>query len=147
MNLLSDTERLEIRQVMGDIADTFHNTPVTFKVYSGSIDRMGRGTKVLTETIVNCLVVYNDMASDSNLVGEAGVLSRQGATVYANIQRLNTAGLLDENYRPKFETETSLLVIDGEEYRMEVDTVSGFLDLADVPINYTLTCSKEPRRA
>jgi len=146
MNLLSDTDRLEVRSAIGDIADTFHNTPVTFNIYQGSIDRMGHGTKSLVSTTVNCLVVYSDASSDSNLVTESGTLSRQGATVYANTQRLLAAELLNENYRPIFDTETSTVTIDGEEYRMEVDTISGFLDLANIPLNYTLTCSKRPRR-
>lgn len=133
MDLLTPAERQQIKDAFRDVMDTYSRTPVVVRCASFSVDRFNedRGDITYTDYSFDAIVLYgkNNKANDPNLGGAIDVTEAE-AIVHLDV--LDGIGLLSGGDTVLINVATDLIVINGQEYRINMVSIQGQVDKKQV---------------
>jgi len=135
-DLLSNSERAEIRSALKDVTDTFFKTTITIQKYNSfSVDRFNedREDREYTSYEVLGLKLERDQERDRVRKDEAGDFERGTIEVYINFDDLETAGLTEGVNHTISETE-DYMIVEGTRYEIDYIIKAGPLDEKNVLI-------------
>lgn len=118
-DLLTDSQRADIRAALKDVTDTFMKTPVVYHKAVDSLDRFNedRGDMKLVDYNLSGLLEY--MTNDKDEVDEAmeGSLNTQRVQVTFNLEDVAAVGLIADDI-PTMQPESDFFTANGERYRV-----------------------------
>lgn len=131
-DLLSNSERAEARTAFRDIADTFYKTPITYKLFSASLDRFNEDRQddiFVTHNLLGFLE-YSSVQDDRIVYLTTGANESKAAIrITFNNDILDGLGLWNATLNlPKFNQATDKLFVRGREYVITLIALDGPLE-------------------
>lgn len=133
MDLLSVGQRIQIRNALQDVFDTFHKTPVTLHKaeYYGSDDCEDAG-KAYTNYTFNAAIIYGQDATDE-LTQTAHVgFTPKTVTLEIGLDNLTAVNLVDSENLPKFVPDNDSFTVNGETFIVTSAVVDGAFEQKNV---------------
>lgn len=135
--LISDSEFLEIRSALRDVADTFFTSPLTYYIGRESLDRWqeDRADKAFYAIDLEALKENTGNASGNELrMSEQGFEDISVVQLTFNVDYLQEKGLLTDDFRVKFDPERDYFKLQNQVYKVISVSVDGPLQPKDVLI-------------
>ncbi|MCB9047613.1 MAG: hypothetical protein H6550_15880 [Chitinophagales bacterium] len=93
-DLLTPSDRAEIRAALRDVSDTFNKTTITYKKWVGRATRFSSGDSTYTDYSILALVEYGNLESGRFIIQESvndsGKLNSASVRITMNVDYLNS---------------------------------------------------------
>lgn len=136
MDLLSDLDRLNIRNAIKDVTDTFMKTPVVYTLSSGeTLDRFNRGMGTKQEQVVNLMALaeYKDNEGEFGKELPDGIKNEAQIKLTYNLEDLQALNLIDtSNWTHPFKLGADTFTTQGCYYKLVWVGYDGSLDQKNV---------------
>jgi uncharacterized protein (DUF934 family) len=131
-DLISNTERTEIRDAMKDVADTFFKTPVAYEHKGETLDFRNEDRPNEETTIYNLMgmVEYPKEEVDEETGGSIKTADAKVTLLLEDLEQI--AGVIDGNNMPIFDDTRDYFTAKGKRYKVTFVMNEGPLDEKDI---------------